>query len=168
MWHQVRNGINKIDNAGGLAAGAIVLLMLFMLAANTLLRYLFNYSWYFAEEYTSYGLIFLTFIPLAYTLKEKGHITIDVLLDRLPKRVRNCVSATTTVISLIVMAVLLRYGIELVINSLHRGSRSNTVMLTPLWIPQMFIVVGLILFIPEVICYLVSKINALKQERFHE
>ena len=59
-----------------MATGIVLVLMLFMIAGNTLLRYGFNAAWNFAEEYTADGLIFMTFIPLGWTLKERGHIEI--------------------------------------------------------------------------------------------
>lgn len=139
--------------------------MLFMLAANTVMRYTANFTWKFAEEYTGYGLVFMTFVPLAYTLKHGGHISIDVLVDRLSEVGASRVRIVTTIISIVVTAILLRYGAELMVTNLLQGSRSNTVMLTPLWIPQTFIVVGLALFIPEMVVYLLDQVREVRQKR---
>jgi len=164
MWTRLRKAVSVLDTVGGVASGAVVVLMLFMLAINTVLRYVFNTGWFFAQEYTAYGLVFLTFVPLGYTLKQRGHIAIDALVDRLPVRARKRMAVVTTALSVAVVFLLLHYGSLLAFGSLARGSKSNTVMLTPLWIPQMFVVTGLVLFVPELVCHLVDRIKESRSE----
>ncbi len=159
MWTKLRNAVSVLDTVGGVASGVVVVFMLFMLAINTVLRYIFNTGWFFAQEYTGYGLVFLTFVPLAYTLKQRGHIAIDAVVDRLPARARKRMAVLTTALSLVIVTVLLHYGALLAFGSLARGTKSNTVMLTPLWIPQMFVVIGLLIFIPELVCHLIDRIK---------
>lgn len=154
MGHQIRRLSAKVQDGAALATGIVLLAMLFMIAGNTLLRYGFNTSWNFAEEYTAYGLIFMTFVPLAWTLKEKGHISIDIFVDRMPDSVSRWVKVATGVVSLAVVYVMFYYALKLSLVSLQKGLLANTYMLTPLWIPQTFIAVGLFLFLVEIIFYI--------------
>lgn len=154
MAHQFRRLSAKVQDGAAIATGIVLLAMLFMIAGNTLLRYGFDTSWNFAEEYTAYGLIFMTFVPLAWTLKEKGHISIDIVIDRMPKSVSRWGKVTTGVVSLAVVYVMFHYALRLSLVSFQKGLLANTYMLTPLWIPQTFITVGLLLFLLEIIFYI--------------
>ncbi|MBE9505474.1 MAG: TRAP transporter small permease [Chloroflexi bacterium] len=152
--HQIRRLSARVQDGAALATGIVLLAMLFMIAANTLLRYGFNTSWNFTEEYTAYGLIFMTFVPLAWTLKEKGHISIDIFVDRMPDSVSKWVKVATGVASLAVVYIMFYYALKLSLVSFQKGLLANTYMLTPLWIPQTFITVGLLLFLVEIIFYI--------------
>lgn len=164
MGIKVRNTLSILSTLGGIAAGIVVVIMLFMVATNTALRYLFDTGWFFVEEYTGYGLVFLTFVPLAYTLHNQGHITIDALVDRLPTHAKKRLSVVTSALSLVVVGILLYHAIVLAFGSLERGSRSNTVMLTPTWFPQMFIVVGMLLFVLEIARYLFDIVKDVRND----
>lgn len=162
MWHRIRKQIALIDDAGGAVVGVAIVSLLFMVGANTILRYIFASSWPFVEEYSGYALVMMTFVALGYTLKENGHISIDFIVNHSPQRVRANLAVATTAVSLLVIGVLFWYALALAINSLQHDVRSHSLMATPLWIPQMFIVVGLFIFGLELIAYLVKKISELK------
>ena len=154
MEPRVKRASAKVQDIAAVATGIVLVLMLFMIAGNTLLRYGFNASWNFAEEYTAYGLIFMTFIPLGWTLKERGHIAIEIVVDKLSSKVSRWVVCIAGATSLIVAVTMLYYALRLKLASVEKGVHANTYMLTPIWIPQSFIVVGLFLFAVEIALYI--------------
>lgn len=154
MGPRVGRASAKIQDIAAAASGIVLVLMLFMIAGNTLLRYVFNAAWNFAEEYTAYGLIFMTFVPLGWTLKERGHIAIEFVVDRLSSKVSRRVVCIAGATSLVVAVLMFYYAVRLTLASLEKGVRANTYMLTPIWIPQAFIAIGLLLFIVEIGLYI--------------
>lgn len=133
------------------AASVVVLVMLFGIFTNTVLRYFFGGSWPFVEEYTGYGVAFLAFIPLAYTLKQGGHISIDFLVARLSQDRRAYLAIATTFLSILVVWTMFYYGLQMCLTSLESGADSHSVMQTPLWIPHAIVPAGTFLFGVEMI-----------------
>jgi TRAP-type C4-dicarboxylate transport system permease small subunit len=72
--------------------GAVMLLLLGSIIALVLLqisaRFLPFIRIQWTEEMSRYLFVYLTFIGAALLIKEKGHIVVDVLVDRLPSRLR--------------------------------------------------------------------------------
>ncbi len=56
---------------------------------------------------------------------------------------------------------MLGYGLQLALKSFWGGLRAPTVMMTPLWIPQIVIVVGLLIFGLEMLMHLVTTVDDL-------
>ena len=164
MWSYIKKSVVFLGDGSALVAGIGVCIMGLILTGNTIARYVFNSPWPFGEEYTAYILVMLTFFPLAYTLRKKGHIRIELIVDRFSVKTRRWVVIVTTIISLIVVSIMIVYGLELAIKSYQYNIRATTVMMTPLWIPQMFIVVGLIIFGLQLMLYFISRIRKLREE----
>ena len=71
--------IDRISLAGGWLSGLMVCLGLTLVVAEIITRSVFNSTLYIAEEYAGYMMCGLTFLALAYTLREKGHIRMTFL-----------------------------------------------------------------------------------------
>jgi TRAP-type C4-dicarboxylate transport system permease small subunit len=72
----------------------------------------------------------------SYALVDRAHVRIDVATGRLPLAGRSAFDLLA-MISVFGVAVLVSwYGWNVLSRSLLRGSRANTPLETPLWIPQ--------------------------------
>ena len=60
--------------------GAGILIIAFVLFANVVLRYLFNSSIEWAEEFTRYGIVWITFIGASVCVYKGAHLGIDSAL----------------------------------------------------------------------------------------
>jgi len=67
-------------------AQAALILMMFLTAADVIFRYIFNSPIFFAQEITEFLLVVLVSLGLSYCAIEKGHVSVDVLAGKLPKR----------------------------------------------------------------------------------
>ncbi len=74
-----------------IAEGALFF-MIFVPSFDVFLRILFGKSILGGEELVSLVQVIVVFFALAYTAAKKGHIGVDLLYDRLPKRVQPVVS----------------------------------------------------------------------------
>lgn len=72
--------------------GAVMLLLLGSIIALVLLqisaRYLPFVRIQWSEEMSRYLFVYLTFIGSALLIAERGHIVVDVMIDRLPRKLR--------------------------------------------------------------------------------
>ena len=95
-----------------------------------------------ADEYSAYGLAAIIFLGAGYTLKEKGHIRITLVLNLLPKRLTALVTALASSGTLFFIGYL-TWQLYRMTASAHRyGSTSGTLTATPIWIPQAIVVIG--------------------------
>ena len=59
--------------------------MCIMVFGNVVLRYAFNSGLTLSEEFSRWGLVWLTFIGAVVALKEGGHLGTDAIVSRLPR-----------------------------------------------------------------------------------
>jgi len=130
-----------------LTAGDIAALLVFFMAISisidVVLRYVFNSPTMWINEASSYILMVITFFGLAYTLKERAHISVDVIFRKLPLSVQYWVTVIHSVLFLITVATLLKLTLNLFLVSFVRGSTSNTMWNVPLAPWQVCIPLGL-------------------------
>ncbi len=96
VWHGIRVVTSVLDYSGIVLATGLVVILTILVAMNVTLRYGFNRPLFFVEEYSGYIVVALAFLGLGYTLKTKGHITLDVVINRLRGRVKAGLMLATT------------------------------------------------------------------------
>jgi len=146
----------------GRACGWLLVVMAFMITIDIALRELrtaglIGFNWHFVSEWSAFFVIFIVFAGLAYTLTSGGHITVSLLVDRLPPRLKSAIAVLTALASGSVVVYMLYRGILWMMISVDRGITSTTVMKTPLWIPNFFVVFGLALFVLAILLFTVRQ-----------
>ncbi|GAA3868324.1 TRAP transporter small permease [Celeribacter arenosi] len=96
-------------------------------------------------DFTGFFLAASTFLALAYSLREGGHIRVTLLLGRLPARARHGVEIIVVAIAMAMSAYASWYIILLVYESFEYGDRSSGMVSVPLWLPQLPVALGLII-----------------------
>ena len=81
---KIFRAIENISSIGGYASGALVLLLMTLVMYEVFMRYVIGRAPGWANEISGYLLVGMSFLGLAYTWKEKGHIRVEALVSRLP------------------------------------------------------------------------------------
>ena len=154
----------------GAAVGvASIIGMTLMVTLNVFLRFFFNKPQIFVEEFSAYLFIAVMYLGLAHTARVGAHINVELVVRLLPRRVRDGLEVLTSIAALALMIIFFRYAWSLFENSLRVGKRSDFVLQTPLWIPQSFIVLGLVLFCLAIAARIVQRLidfqKGAKEER---
>ncbi|MER1939427.1 TRAP transporter small permease [Castellaniella sp. FW104-16D08] len=95
---------------------------------------------------SGYGLAFATFLSLGLGLRQAAHIRVTLLEVRLPPLLQR---TTLTIITLVasVVGALFTYGLgQLAFQSYQWGDRGTGLLREPLWIPQLVMCVGALVF----------------------
>jgi len=127
--------INRFIAAFGITAGITLAF------ANVVARYGFNYSITWASELTIYLFLWSMFFGVAYCFKMDGHITIDLFVEFVNKRVAKVLMLIRRVISFTFLIVVAYYGyeyLELVIEL----EETSIDLEIPMWIPYLVIPVS--------------------------
>ncbi len=109
-------------------------------------RGFFNKSIMVADEYSAYLYVVLVLFGLGYTLKEKGHIRIRIILSRLSDKNQKYLDLVVSIIALFICGFAFYYSILLVKDSYRLAMVSETPAKTPIWIPQLAMPVGFFVF----------------------
>ena len=126
--------------------GISILAVTFLISAEVLLRKFFNISTGGADELSGYALAICFSWALSFTVLRRAHVRIDAHYMRLPALTRPYVDFIS-IFSLTIFAIVLTYFcVQIVLDTIELGARSNTTLGTPLWIPQVLWLVGLLLF----------------------
>jgi TRAP-type C4-dicarboxylate transport system permease small subunit len=105
--------------------------MLFTVIAQVLMRELFNFPLVGAEEFVRYMMIWIVLFPLAFTLREGGHIEMTELRDMLPRPLRTGLKFLSDVSSIVVFAIVSWSSLSVI---LENANNTTATLQIPFWI----------------------------------
>ena len=150
MEEQPRSGgtVNRLivglANVSMAVAALGVLAMCLLVTGAVVVRYVFNWPVVWVPEIVGYLMVALVFLALGETMLAGRHIKIDLVVGRLPRRLRDIVELFTLTLSVGVAGFFSWHGLDTMLRSLDYGRRDAFGALNmPLWIPQMAMPIGL-------------------------
>ena len=161
---KVVNIIEKLtDILSGRLQAAIIFLLMVMLLVEVLTRYILRSPLSIAEEMGGYLLVYISFMGLAYTWKEKGHVRVTLLFSRLPQKVARPIRFVTLILATAFTLPLIKACYDLLVDSLFFESRSGSWLRTPLVYPQTILLVGAVLLFLQLVVEIIKAIIAMKR-----
>jgi TRAP-type C4-dicarboxylate transport system permease small subunit len=145
----------QLSRIGMVLSCAAILIMTWMIAQNVIMRFVFNRPSEVVEEYSGFLFVFIVFMGLGYVTRLDLHISVPLLFNRLPTNIRKHVNLVTMILNMAVIVVYFIFSIRILVQGFKTGE-SSVVTLTPLWIPKIFICIGLIIFLFEIINQLIK------------
>ena len=131
-------------NLEEILSGIFLVLMFLSTFTNVFARYFFNHPLPWAEEFSRYSFIWLTFLGAALCTKHGRHIIIDGLVKTFPFRAEKTIGILVSVMMIALAYVMIYYGWILCTNA--------TQPTATLKVPQYFVYVsvpfsGLLIFL---------------------
>lgn len=115
-------GANAVIGRGGrVLAGAILALMLLVIMAQVVSRYVFNSSLAWTEELSKSLMVWTTFLVAPWALRSGANVGIDLFAVSLPARLRYAVEMAISALVLWILFVLLLESVGFV----ERGLKSR-------------------------------------------
>jgi C4-dicarboxylate transporter DctQ subunit len=127
--------INQSIAAIGIAGGVALAFY------NVVARYVFGSSLTWAGELTVYLFLWSAFFGAAYCFKQDAHISITILLDKVPPKVAKGLMLLSHTITFIFLAAVSWYGYEYLQLVIELDERSIDLDI-PMWIPYLAIPVA--------------------------
>ncbi|MDB5591923.1 TRAP transporter small permease [Enterovirga sp.] len=112
-----------------------------------------------AGDLAGYAMAAATFLALAHTFRSGGHIRVNLLLIHVSRRLRHALECWCLAFLTVVGGLFAAFSIKLVMDSYAFGDVSTGMMPVPLWIPQISMALGAVLFEIAVIEELVRVIR---------
>jgi TRAP-type C4-dicarboxylate transport system permease small subunit len=150
---------DKLQNFGAYLSSFLFIALTVLIITEIIARSFFNVSTMIADEYSGYFYLASIFLGLGYTFKEDGHIRINILTARLPKKVNRYVDIFAGSITLTLILFILYFSVKMVIESYKYDMVSETVSETPIYLTQLALPVGLFIFSLAVLAFIIKKIK---------
>ena len=158
----IRGAVMLIQKACIAIAGLFLVAMLVIIVIGVLSRYVFNFPFYFVEEYSGYLLVGIGFLGAAYAFQKGVHIKVDTVVERLPRRARAGLETITTLIGTCIIVILTWSGFKLFLTDFRGHVVSSTIMQTPLWIPESFVLIGWVVLLLMLILHMIHRVKEWK------
>jgi len=155
--------VDRISRLFAWAGGAILIATTLVIIAEIILRGVFSYALGLGFEMSGYTLAVCASWSFAYALFRKAHIRIDALYVRLGKKARIGLDLVALAAFTAFAILIATAAVGVMLESLERGSLSNTPLKVPLWIPQLLWSVGLVWFAFAMAVLLLRVVVALVQ-----
>lgn len=112
-----------VEHSGRLASWAGFALVCVM-AFNVLLRYLFHTGSVAMQELEWHLMAPVSLLCIAYAIKHEGHVRVDILYGRFPRRVKQVLDVLACLAAVAFSAIIIRLSIGYVMQSYMIGETS--------------------------------------------
>jgi TRAP-type C4-dicarboxylate transport system permease small subunit len=131
-----------VERACKLACVAALIVMLVVIGVDILTRSLFNFSFEISDELGGYMLVVIAFVSLPVCQISDSFHHVELVQSRLSLFGRAVSHVIFDVLSLAFCALLLWQLTKFELSSFRFGDRAPTYLATPLWIPQIAMMLG--------------------------
>lgn len=159
---KVTRRLDRVSDVFGFIAGGMIIFGFVLVLVETVLRTFFTKTLYITNEYTAYMTAGVTFLGLAYTLKEGGHIRMTFLHSVLKGKNVIFLDIIIYIIGIAFFSVVTFITGQFAFGSYLIGSHSMQISRTLLWIPQSVVPIGSAVMITQLLSNTLKGINDLK------
>ena len=154
--------VNRVTASVGLVPAFVAMLfMLVVIFIGVFMRYALGQPLPFVDEYVGYALALLTLLTLGYATRTKGHISMDLVVEKLHGRALAGLQLATLIISLGFALVLLVATTKMTIESFILGRRAWSPMETLLGPVQLVMPIGFTFFAIGILAEITARIRVL-------
>jgi len=141
----MRKALDKIYTGAGIVAGACIVLITVMILAQIVGRW-FGVIIPSTEDFSGYLLAAASFLALAYTFRNGGHIRVTLLVHLLPSSLQHKLIYVVLTVFALITGFGAYYLCFLVYESWIFEELSQGYIAVPIWIPQLPMALGAVLF----------------------
>ena len=143
LVNQLLRGATWLSRLAVWVAGSLTLLSALYITVDVVTRKFFAFGLGGSDELSGYAFAISISWALSFATLQRANIRIDALYQVLPVRVCAFLDWLSLVCLGVFIVYLTRYAADVAAISWERNSTANTILATPLWIPQYLWVAGL-------------------------
>jgi TRAP-type mannitol/chloroaromatic compound transport system permease small subunit len=152
------NYVNGISKATGVLACSLIVVVMFIVLYEVVMRYVFNASQIWAYELSQFLFGILFVLGGAYALLQRAHVRMDVVYARFSTKWQAIMDIITFVFFLIFIGVLIWQGWDVGWRAVQLEERSMSAWEPLLWPVKMVIPLGAFLVLLQGLTHLVRNI----------
>ena len=151
LFNTVDALVERLSRLCAMIGVVSILLVMALITANTLMRFLFNSPMIHTVELSAYGFILISYLGFAYAVRTNAHVNVDLVQKHFRPGAKSIADFVTTGMAVLLVCILLHYAVHQLTVEFKRGTRSWTTLQTPVWIPLSVLVFGLGVFVVELV-----------------
>jgi TRAP-type C4-dicarboxylate transport system permease small subunit len=146
-----------------IAIGATMLaLMMFLTALDVGLRYIFNRPLPGAYELVEYMMAIVVPFSIAYCAQQRGHVAVELILEKFPKRIQVFVEALVTFVAML-FALIIAWQNFMYIGEVYDSHLTSAVLLIPVYPFIIPVTLGIGAFALMLLMHLIEIISKVKK-----
>ena len=139
----------RVTDAMAVMAGLLLVAIVFIICIDVGMRYFFSRPQVWTVEICEYFLFAITFLGAPWLLRVGGHVNVDIVTERLPKRARDGLGLFSCTVGALVCAVLTYFGVVTAIDCFKTGVVEVRTLDVPKYYFMTLIAVGYFLLFGE-------------------
>ena len=164
LGHLLTKIIDGLTAATGALAALCIVAAAFIVTEGVLVRKILGISTIWQIEASVFLLIFSVFVGAPLVQKHEHHLNVDLVLVYLSPRTREKIIIIVSILSCILAAVLGWYAWPMWWEAVVENAHSESLWGPPLWIPYLFLPLGMSLLFLQYILFIIKKIRALQTD----
>ena len=140
-------------------AGILTVAVALLIVIEVLRRAILGKAMAWVVDATGYSLVFITFLAAAWILRSRGHVSVDVVVDRLSMKTRRAVSIATSTTGAILSAVFLLASLKITLDAIRLSQVHVSSIIFPKWPILIIIPIGCLMLALQFIRETVSHIR---------
>jgi TRAP-type C4-dicarboxylate transport system permease small subunit len=138
----------------------------FIITEAVIVRKIFGVSTIWQIEASVFLLIFTVFVGAPFVQKNEHHLNVDLLIINLAPRTREITLIVVSIISCILAGLVAVYAWPMWWETVVNNEHSESLWGPPLWIPYLFLPLGMTLLFLQYIVQIREKITAFRKGGF--
>ncbi len=151
--------IEAASDIGAALSSIFFLLITLLILVEVFLRSFFNKSTLICDEYSAYMFVWLVMMGLAYTFKTDGHIRINLILSKIPDKWKKIFEIWALTVAFGILIYSFYHSFYMVLETYRLDMRADTIAETPLYLPEIALPLGYLLFILQLITKLIKNLT---------
>lgn len=136
-----QKGLKWVETGLNVIGSLAIFMMMILVTTDVSSRYFFNNPITGQKEVTEMLMVLAVYLGMAYTQQMKGHIGMDMLVDKLPSRGRHLLRLITSLLSTGIMGLLGGYTLQQTLRAYEQGTAS-IFLLWPMWPMPLVVSIG--------------------------
>ena len=158
--------IDVLTEISGWIAALCLVSAALIITEAVIVRKLFGASTIWQIEASVFLLIFTVFVG-AFVQKNEHHLNVDLLIINLSPKTREITLIVVSIISCILTGILAYYAWPMWWEALIKNEHTESLWGPPMWIPYLFLPLGMTLLFLQYLVYIYRKIEAVRTDDFH-
>lgn len=164
MLLKLEKGFDKFANVIGYITAIVMVLMILNVFYDVVMRYFFRSGSIAMQEMEWHLFSIIILLGISYTLKEDGHVRVDLIYDTLSQKKKAIINMVGVVLFILPIAILIGYGsIDYVVEAYQSGEQSGDPGgLTNRWLVKSLIPISFLFLIITSIGFFIKNLNVYK------
>ena len=161
--------IERLSNLAGKIAAMLIGIAIVIVCQMVFIRYVLVGSTAWQTEVVTFSLVAATMLGSAYVLKERGHVSVGLVMVYSPANVRRIMQMIGDFLVFAFAALMFWKGLDLTLQAFHGDWTTESIYEFPMWIPYASMPIGFGLLALQAIACLIgaSRHEGISHQREH-